>query len=220
MSEIITLEAERRSVIGKKVKQLRREGKLPAVVYGSGIEPTPIVMEEAAATKVLRSLSSSTLVKILLGGEVHTTLVRERQVDRLAARFLHIDFLAVSMTEMLTANVPVRLVGHAPVVDNFEALLLTENETLEVEALPADLPEGIEVDVSGLEELGDTVILSDLKFGEGVTILADPDTVVVVAVAATRAPTEEEEEEDLELDPDAEPEVIGRGEDDEEEIDD
>ncbi len=216
MSERIILPADHRKVIGKKVKVLRREGKLPAIVYGSGIEPTPIVMDMHEATKSLRTVTSSTLVLLDIEGKEQLALVRDRQVDRLKNMILHVDFLAVSMGQTLQATVPIRLVGHAPVLDDFDALVMQDTESLEVEVLPKDLPEVIEVDVSVLTELGSSISITDLELPEGVNVLTDPDTLIAVALSAAREEEEEEEEEEL-LPEDAEPELIERGKQEEDE---
>ncbi len=216
MSERIILPADHRKVIGKKVKVLRREGKLPAIVYGSGIEPTPIVMDMHEATKSLRTVTSSTLVLLDIEGKEQLALVRDRQVDRLKNMILHVDFLAVSMGQTLQATVPIRLVGHAPVLDDFDALVMQDTESLEVEVLPKDLPEVIEVDVSVLTELGSSISITDLDLSEGVNVLTDPDTLIAVALSAAREEEEEEEEEEL-LPEDAEPELIERGKQEEDE---
>ncbi len=216
MSERIILPADHRKVIGKKVKVLRREGKLPAIVYGSGIEPTPIVMDMHEATKSLRTVTSSTLVLLDIEGKEQLALVRDRQVDRLKNMILHVDFLAVSMGQTLQATVPIRLVGHAPVLDDFDALVMQDTESLEVEVLPKDLPEVIEVDVSVLTELGSSISITDLDLPEGVNVLTDPDTLIAVALSAAREEEEEEEEEEL-LPEDAEPELIERGKQEEDE---
>ncbi len=216
MSERIILPADHRKVIGKKVKVLRREGKLPAIVYGSGIEPTPIVMDMHEATKSLRTVTSSTLVLLDIEGKEQLALVRDRQVDRLKNMILHVDFLAVSMGQTLQATVPIRLVGHAPVLDDFDALVMQDTESLEVEVLPKDLPEVIDVDVSVLTELGSSISITDLDLPEGVNVLTDPDTLIAVALSAAREEEEEEEEEEL-LPEDAEPELIERGKQEEDE---
>jgi large subunit ribosomal protein L25 len=216
MAERIMIPAEHRNVIGKKVKVLRREGKLPAIVYGSGIEPTPIVMDLLEATKTLRSVTSATLVNLNIDGEEQLALVRDRQVDRLRNMILHVDFLAVSMGQTLQTTVPIRLIGHAPVLDDFDALVIQDAESLDVEVLPKDLPEVIEVDISVLTELGNSISITDLDLPEGVNVLTDPDTLIAVAVTAAQQEEEEEEEEELLLEG-VEPELIERGKQEEEE---
>ncbi|HUF38085.1 MAG TPA: 50S ribosomal protein L25 [Anaerolineales bacterium] len=216
MSEVV-LEAERRKVIGKQVKQLRAEGKLPAVIYGSGIEPTAITLNYLDTTRILRGVSASTLVTIKLEDEEHTTLLRERQFDRIKRQMIHIDFLAVAMNVTLRTSVPIRLIGEAPAVEDYSAMIFAETESLEVEALPGDLPESIEVDISVLKTLGDNITLADLDLGPNVLILDNLDTVIATAIAGV-SEEEEEEEEDV-IEEGAEPEVIERGkrEEDEEE---
>ena len=212
----IVLEAERRTVKGKKVKALRREGKLPAVVYGYGIEPTPIQMEEKEASKVLASVGSSTLVTINLEGEEYATLVRERQRDIIYRNLTHVDFQAVSMTEMVRANVPIYISDEsAPAVENFGAIINTGIDVLEIECLPQDLPERINIDISSLEEIGDSILVKDIALPDGVISLDDPDTLIAVA----SSPISEEELEELEevtVTEELEPEVIVKGLEEEE----
>lgn len=216
MSEIVTLDATRREVIGKKVKALRREGKLPAVIYGVGLEPAPILLDLRTASRALREVTLSTLVNISLDGAQHTTLVRERQYDVIKRELSHIDFLAISMTETLRTSVPLRLIGVAPAIKEYSAMIMQDSEFLEVEALPADLPEAIEVDISSLTELGSTITVTDIKLGDKVTILDDPEMIIAVAIAGAREEAEEEEGLDEEG---AEPEIIERGKRDEEDED-
>jgi large subunit ribosomal protein L25 len=131
---------------------------------------------------------------------------------------VHLDFLAVSRGETLRVNVPVNLFGIAPAVNTFQALILQESESLEIEALPKDLPSEFAVDISVLENIGDSVTVADLDIPEGVTILTDPETPLVVAIHSTRIEETEAEDEDGDLFEGAEPELIGdRGGDDEDE---
>jgi len=155
--EKVIIPAEKRMVTGKQVKALRREGKLPAVIYGYGIDPISIVLDAHSASRILARASSSTLVTIELDGKQYPTLVREKQLDYIRNSLIHVDFLAVSMTEKITANVGVHIVGEAPAVKEFGAILVTGLTELEVECLAADLPERFTVDVSGLAEISSGV---------------------------------------------------------------
>ena len=214
--ERIVLEAERRTVTGKKVKVLRRDGKLPAVVYGHGIEPTPIQMDEIVATKLLASVGSSTLVTIQLEGEEYAALVRERQRDIIYRNLTHVDFQAVSMTETVRANVPIYISDEAsPAVENYGAIINTGIDVLEIECLPQDLPERIDIDISSLEEIGDSILVRDIPLPDGVVTLDDPETLIAVA----SSPISEEELEELEevaVAEELEPELIERGLEEEE----
>ncbi len=184
------IEAQKREVIGKKVKVLRREGKLPAVIYGHGVEPTPIVLDFRASSRTLAKAEASTLITIQLGGEEYTTLVREKQWDYIRRELLHVDFQAVSMTEMIAAQVRIEFVGEAPAV-GAGAVIVTGLNELSIEALPMDLPESIDVDMSVLENIGDGIFVRDIVVGDKMTILDDPDAMIIVA----SAPMAEEVEE-------------------------
>jgi large subunit ribosomal protein L25 len=216
--EKVIIPAEKREVVGKKVKALRRAGKLPAVIYGYGIDPISIVLDAHSSSRTLAKASSSTLITIELDGKQYPTLVREKQLDFIRNSLIHVDFLAVSMTEKITATVGVHVVGEAPAVKEFGAILVTGLTELEVECLATDLPERFTVDVSGLTEISSGVYVKDIVVPEGVEILSDPEEVLVVATAMAEEEVEEEVEEELlegeeELE---EPEVIGKGKEDEE----
>lgn len=224
MAEKKTLMAEQRQVVGKQVKTLRAEGKLPGVIYGHNVEPTPITLDERDASNLLRKTSLSTLLTVYLDGEEYAVLVRETQKGILDRRLLHVDFQAIDMDEIVRAHVEINLSSdESPAVQEFGALLVSGLDALEIECLPNELPENIEIDVSGLEKIGDTILVRDLDLPEGITILDDPDTMLVVATPPSEILVEEEEEEEEELLEVElgmeEPEVIEKGkvEDEEEE---
>ena len=215
--EKVVIPAEKRTVTGKQVRALRREGKLPAVIYGYGIDPISIVLDTRSSSRTLARASSSTLVTIELEGVQYPTLVREKQLDYIRNSLIHVDFLAVSMTEKLTANVAIHLEGEAPAVKEFGAIVVTNLTELEVECLATDLPERFVVDISALAEVGDGVYVRDIAPPANVEILTDPEEMIVVATAA--AAEEVEEEEVLEGEEGEEPEVIGKGKEEDEEED-
>lgn len=223
MMEEIVVEANRRNIVGKRVKALRREGKLPAILYGKHVDTIPVVIDLRDATKQLGGLSPSALIQIHLDGEEYFALVREKQRDILRGTLTHIDFQAVSLTETVRAEVAIDLVGDSPAVKDMGGILVTNVEQLDVEALPRDLPERIEVDVSNLEDIGDAIYVRDLSLPESVTVFAEPDDVIVVVTLPAEELEEEEEEVEVveELLEGAEPEVIERrreeGEEEEEE---
>jgi large subunit ribosomal protein L25 len=132
----------------------------------------------------LGKLTSSSLVTIELDGHQYPTLVREKQRDYIKNRLLHVDFLAVSLTESLRASVAVNFVGFSAAVKDFNAVLVKNLESLDVECLPADLPERIDVDITALARPGDGLRVRDVKVSDKVRLLNDPDTMVVVATFA------------------------------------
>ena len=180
----VVLKAERRDVIGKQVKALRRAGKLPAVIYGRHTEPVNISLDSHSASLALGKLTSSSLVTIQLDGHEFPTLVREKQRDYIKNRLLHVDFLAVSLTETIRASVVVNFIGVSAAVKDYNAVLVTNLQSLDVECLPTDLPERIDVDISALERPGDGIRVRDLRVSDKVQVLNDPDTMVAVATFA------------------------------------
>jgi large subunit ribosomal protein L25 len=182
--EKVVLKAERRDVVGKQVKALRRAGKLPAVVYGRHTEPIRISLDSHVASLTLGRLTSSSLVTIQLDGNEYPALVREKQRDYIKNRLLHVDFLTVSLTENIRATVSIHLFGVSAAVKDFNAVLVNNLESLEVECLPTDLPERIELDISVLAHPGDGIRVRDVSVSDKIRVLDDPDTMVVVATFA------------------------------------
>lgn len=215
MAEIV-FEANHRVVIGKKVKVLRRDGVLPAVVYGHNIEPISISLDYRDASKTLDSISPSALVVLDIDGEKHYTLVRDKQRNPVRRTIIHVDFQAVSLTETVRADVNINLIGEAPAIETYLGVLVPSLEQLSIECLATNLPDKIEVDISGLTEIGDSLLVRDVTAPEGVDILNDPEDVVVVVIAQAAEEIEEEEEE-LELEEGMEPEMVGEGDEDEDE---
>jgi large subunit ribosomal protein L25 len=210
--EEIVLKAQRRDVIGKQVNALRRQGRLPAVLYGRTIEPIPVTLDLREASRILPVITSSHLVKIALDGEEHTALVREKQRHPVQGTLRHVDFMVVSMTEKLRASVYIEFEGEAPAVKDFEGVVVPVIEQIDVESLPGDLPERIVVDLSVLANIGDSIQVRDLPIPSGVEVLVDPEEIVVVVTAPA---AEEIVEEVTEVA--AEPEVIEHGKKEEEE---
>lgn len=206
------LKASRRTVIGKQVGALRRQGQLPAILYGHHLQPIPITLEARQAERILRQMTASSLVTIELEGQTYPALVREKQRDPIKNHLLHVDFQAVSLTEKIRAQVGIELHGVSPAVKDQNAILVTPLDELEVECLPQDLPERIVVDVSGLLNPGDGIRVGDLVVSDRVRILNDPDEMVVIATAAEA----EEAAVEAEVSAEAEPEVIEKGKKEEE----
>lgn len=179
----ITIKASKRDVVGKQVKALRREGILPGVVYGRQIESFPISLDMKEGSRILEKVASSTLIVLDVEGEKHYTLVREKQRNPILGTIRHVDFQAVSLSEKVKAEVVVYFVGEAPAVDTYFGILVSNLERLDVESLPRSLPERIEVDISGLNEIGDAIYVRDLFLPKGVEVLNNPDEMIVVVTA-------------------------------------
>jgi large subunit ribosomal protein L25 len=208
--EKLEIIAQKRTTIGKQVSVLRREGKLPGVIYGHKFEPTAIVMDLKEATRVLSLATSSSLVTILLEGKPLSVLVRERQRDYLRNQLTHVDFQSVSLTEKIRANVNIELDGIAPAVKDFDGVIVEGLNSIHVEALPTDLPERFIVDISVLKEIGDSILVKDLVIPTNVEVLTPEDELIVLITSPAAEEMEEVEEE-------LEPEVIEKGKKEEEE---
>ncbi len=215
--ENFKIEAEERTITGKKVKALRREGRLPAVMYGANTEAVPLLLDAHEATNFLAGMSGSTLVDLKIGKKIHKVLVREIQRDVIRRTPIHVDFLEVALDVRIKAVVPIELVGEAPAVSDYGGVLVTGVSEVEVEALPTDLPDRLSIELDGLEEIDDTLLVSDLVAGENVTILTDSDELVARVVYQVIEEIEEEEELVEELEEEMEPEVIERARAEEEE---
>lgn len=210
----IVLHAEKRKVTGKQVRKLRREGKLPAIIYGHKVEPTALSLDLKETTKILSTLTGSSLVTVSIEGKEEAVLVREKQKDYIKGTLLHVDFQVVSLTEKLTTGVEVELTGIAPAVKDFNGVVVSGLPEVKVECLPQDLPEKIVVDISNLLKIGDAIYVRDLPAIEKVTVLDNPDELIAI-ISATK------EEEVVEVAPVAEgelaePEVIEKGKKEEE----
>ncbi len=197
--EKYVLEAKKREVIGKQVKALRREGLLPAVIYGSDIEPMPLTLNTNEVRQILSVTGANTLITIKIGKKEHLALVRDLQREVITRNLLHIDFQAVSMEETISTTVPVLVVGESPAVKELNALLVTSMDFLQIEAKAKDLPDTISVDISELVQIGDNIRVKDLIISGDVNILDDPELTVVVVAAPTLMEIEPEVEEGAEL---------------------
>jgi len=177
--EEIELRAQKRWVLGKQVKQLRRQGLVPAILYGHRTEPLPLQIEERSLRRVLERVGSHHLITLRVGDddEPRTTLAREIQLDAITHALLHVDFYEVLMTEKITTEVPLVFIGHSPVTEKREGILVRGLDSVEVECLPANLIESIEVNLEDLVEIDQAILVGDLTVDTDVEILTDKEEV-------------------------------------------
>lgn len=182
-----TLKAEVRDGTGKGVaRKLRAQGRVPGVLYGSGVEPTPIHMSGQDLRHLFHQQSS--LVDLEVDGKTHLVIPRDVQRDHLHGRYVHVDFFAVSRTEKVTLTVEIRETGDAPGVKS-GGVIEHHLRDVDILCMPGDVPDGIEANLSGLE-IGDMLRVSDLIVPEGVEMLSDPDTPVISVVTPAALRTE------------------------------
>lgn len=198
----VSLKVEERATRPRSLRnKLRHEGKIPAVVNGYKVESTTISIDEREFSKLLRENGANTVFAIELGGKKVNTLLRETQVDTFTHDLTHVELLSVNLTEETEAETEVTLVGEAAGVKAGGVLTQTLY-TATVSATPEKLPEGIEVDISGLE-IGQSISVSDLPKNADYTIVTDAEEQIAAIQEAQELPEEEEVAEG------AEPEVIG-----------
>ena len=188
------LNATPRTIIGKEVKKLRREGLLPAVVYGPGVEGVhAITLNSKEVERVYTQLGKSSMLRLKVeGGVTRSVLIHEVQYDNTHRHLTHVDFLAPNMRVAMTVAVQVVLVGEAPAVRLHDGIVVQSATELQVSALPDAIPGALTVDISHLEEVHSQVTAADMALPEGVTLVADPAEVIVTISQAQLVEVEEE----------------------------
>src|SRR4051794_16844121 len=186
--ERIRLEVQEREHRGtRESRRLRREGMIPGVLYGGGHKPHPICVQERELRRVLTGDHGlHAILDVVLAGQktTHASILKDYQLDPLRDRISHVDLQEVRLDQPIHAVVVVELVGESPAAKAGGVVSQVARE-VNVEALPMEVPDRVELDVSGME-IGDTLRLSDLGATDGVTLLDDPETVIATATLPTR----------------------------------
>ncbi len=191
------LKATKREITGKKVSQLRRAKKLPAVLYGPNRESTNITIDPLEFKKLFKDVGYSKLFDLDLEGDKVKVLVKDLQANTLTDEFTHIDLYQVNMKKEITAEIPLTFVGESFAVKNNIGLLVHPLQSVSVTCLPSDLPASLEVSIDGFNEIGDSITVADIKLPEGVEIANDvaPDSPVAYIAAPQKTIEEETPEE-------------------------
>lgn len=177
------LQGEIRSLTGKQVKTLRQNGKLPATVYGKGVEPQTITVLMNDFSNVYQETGETGLIELIVDGKKHPVLIHTVQRDPVSAVVLHIEFHEVNLKEKVHAEVPIELTGETTAVKEKLGVLLPLMDHIDVEALPTDLPEKVTVDIAALAAVNDQIIVGEIAVPANVTVLTDP-TLIVVKIGA------------------------------------
>jgi large subunit ribosomal protein L25 len=177
-SDKITLSANKRDVLGKQVRGLRTEGQTPAVIHDHGKESVHITVGERELKKVFSSAGKHHPVNLKVDGKNYVTLIKEVTFKPTTNRVFHGVFQAIKANETVKAEIPVNLVGEDIPAEIAGLLVLKQLEHVEVEALPADLVDVIEIDATGLTEAGDKLTVADLKIPSGMDIKTDPEQTI------------------------------------------
>jgi len=185
-----------RDVLGKKVKALRRQGVIPANIYGSHVESQSIQVVTEELRHVIKTAGRNDIVYLRLDGdEPRPTFLRDIQQNPVTDAILHVDFLQISLREKVKADVPLHLVGLAPAVDTLGGILMHGLDHVSVEALPTEVPSFIEVDVTSLAEINQALHVSDVLVPDGVIILTDVEQVIAKVAPPAVEPEPEVAEE-------------------------
>lgn len=182
------LSVQPREIVGKKVRTLRRGGLVPAELYGHGLKNMHLMVGAKELAKAVKEAGTTTVLNLVVNGgtsaaaaKKHPALIHHVSENYLTGEIDHVDFYEVRMDEKITAKVPLEFTGDAPAVKAFAAVINKSMSELEVEALPADLPHSLIVDLSVLAELNQSIYVRDLTIPRGVEVLVDPETAVATA---------------------------------------
>lgn len=195
------LDAPVREVLGKKVKHLRKQGLIPATVYGKGFDAVSVQVDDRGFHAVYRKSGKTALIELAIPGHgMQSVFVQDVQRHPVTRNILHIDFKVVDLKKLVQIEVPIVTVGESPIVARGDAILIHVVNTVMVEALPAELPQHIEVDASALDEMEKSIHVSDLPPVKGYKILAEP-TDVLLSLSQVRAATAEGPVEEVPVEP-------------------
>lgn len=189
---VLTLEVQSRNAAETKAKHVRKEGNIPAVLYGKDREGVSLQMDYQTFRKLFRQAGESSLIELVIDGkDKETVLVHDYQLHPVTDDFTHVDFLVVNMKEEITTSVHIEIVGVSPAVKDLGGVLSVPRQEVEVKCLPKDMPHHLELDISSIEDFHTTLHVSDLVVPEGVEVVTEGE----LTLATVAAPREESAEE-------------------------
>jgi large subunit ribosomal protein L25 len=191
MSNAILLKASVRDIVGKKVKKLRKDNLIPAVMYGHKIAAQNLTVNNLDFQRVYDKAGESALIELEVAGKKVNALIHDLQHDPMSGKVTHVDFFQVNMKEEVETEIPLEFVGESEAVKAHGGVLIKNMDSIEVKCLPADLPEKYEIDLSKLATFDDVIAVKDLRISDKVEILLDGETVIAL-VAAPRTEAEME----------------------------
>ncbi len=184
------LMVQKRNILGKKVNSLRKQGLIPAELYGKGAENLHLSVPAKDFKKAYKEAGENTIINIVVGNSKYPVLINDVSFDALSGDIQSVDFYRIRMDEKINVNVPLEFIGTSPAVKEKNGILVKSLQEVEVETLPADIPHEFKVDLSKLAEIGQSLYVRDLVIPKNVKVQVDLGTVIVTATAQM---TEEEE---------------------------
>jgi len=177
---MLTLKTAKREVFGRKVKKLRKKGLLPANIFGKKVKSQAIEVEVGIFDKVFKDAGETQVIELLLGKEKRPVLIHHIQVDPVTDKVVHVDFLQVDLKEKVTAQIPIELLGESPAEKEGKGVVVQQLDEIEVEALPGDLPEKFEIDISSLVNEDNAIYIKDIKVDpKKINVKNEPEQIVV-----------------------------------------
>lgn len=170
---------QKREKFGKAVKELRRQGLIPAELYGHGIANEHLTVSAKEFGKAFQFAGENTIINLMVDNQPRSVLIYNVQKNYLNDEFINVDFYQVKMDKEIQTEIPLIFIGEAPAVKELGGILVKAMREIEIRALPANLPRQIEVSLSGLDAFNKSVYVRDLSFIQGVKFLVDPDTVII-----------------------------------------
>lgn len=175
------LSVQPRTILGKKVRTLRKEGLIPAELYGHGVKNVHLSVPAKEFNKLFKEAGETTVITLHVGGEKHPVMVHEVLHDRILGDIVHVDFHEVRMDEKIRAHVPVEFVGESPAVKEFAAIINKAITEIEVEAFPQDIPHSFVVDLAALDVVDKSIYVKDLVVPKGVAVHLDAEMAIATA---------------------------------------
>lgn len=201
MAELTLQVAVREKANSKTIEQARKQGTIPAVMYGHGVEPQMFWAQYLDFAKLYKIAGSSSIINLAKEkGKAISAIIHDVQLDPLSGRFSHVDFFQVRMDEKLETHVPLEFIGEAPAIREHGGILVRPMEELHISCLPKDLPHSITVDIAALKTFDDHIQVKDLKIPVGVEVLAEEDATIALVEAPRTAAQMEALNEKVDVD--------------------
>ena len=201
MKENIKLEAQKRTLTGKRTSQLRAKGNIPAAIFGINGNLN-IVLDKRLFIKTYEKAQYTSIIELILEKTTHNVLTSEIQVHPVTNEVLHVTFQEVSLNKKVNKEVPIELIGDSPAVKTYNGILVHSLQEIEIEALPTNIPQSIKIDISILENIGDSILVRDIILEEGIELVSMSEDDLDIAIVTVSPPTEEIVEEETEVSPD------------------
>ena len=193
----LTIEAEKREILGNKLKDSRQDGKLPAVLYGRKEKSASLFIDSIKFDKIFKEAGESSVITVKTGDGDKSVLIHDVQFSPISGKPVHVDFYAIEKDKKVEVDISLVFVGESPAVRELGGILVKVLHEIKVEALPADLPSELEVDISKLKDFESQIHVKDLIVPATVTILNESDEVIALVETAREEEPEEETTPDL-----------------------